>query len=79
MTTHLCPVCHYPGLADPPWSEAGPSYEICPSCGYEFGVTDDDLGVTPESWRRLWIDREHPWSSTAPPPPGWDGARQLRR
>ena len=29
-------------------SRLGGSYEICPSCGFQFGVSDDDLGSTYE-------------------------------
>lgn len=78
MSDTVCPICHYPDLAEPPYSDAGASYEICPSCGFEFGVTDDDLGVLPQSWRRRWIEQGCPWTSSAPRPEGWDGARQLR-
>ena len=45
-----CPVCGYPELEEPPRSPrtGGGSYEICPSCGFQFGVTDDDKGVSYE-------------------------------
>jgi rubredoxin len=33
-----CPVCGYPALHEPPRSPEGhPSYEICPSCIFEYG------------------------------------------
>jgi hypothetical protein len=55
---YVCPVCGYPDLTEPPRSpDGGGSYEICYSCGFEFGVTDDDLGFTYESWRSRWIER----------------------
>lgn len=78
MSTYTCLVCRYPGLSEPPYSDAGPSYEICPSCGFEYGVTDEDTGITPEQWRAEWIDRGAPWSSTSPRPDEWDGLAQLR-
>lgn len=58
---------------------AAGSYEICWSGGFEFGVTDDDLGYTYDSWRQVWIDRGMPWDSEPrrPQPLGWDPARQL--
>jgi hypothetical protein len=74
-----CPVCGYPGLDEPPRSaESGASYEICPSCGFEFGVTDDDRGISYEQWRREWIASGMTWWSRRPPPPGWDPRAQLR-
>lgn len=81
-TTYLCPVCGYPELVEPPRSErtGGGSYEICPSCGFEFGVTDDDEGFSYEEWRRRWIARGMPWDSAAirPAPVGWNPAQQLK-
>jgi hypothetical protein len=77
--THQCPVCGYPSLTDPPRSPAGGgSYEICPSCGFEFGVTDDDLGYSYEQWRAEWIGRGTPWSATGREAPNnWDPVTQL--
>lgn len=78
---YTCPVCGYPGLAEPPRSRSGGgSYEICPSCGFEFGVTDDDRGYSYADWRQRWVDRGMPWDSDGiePPPTGWDPATQLR-
>jgi hypothetical protein len=82
-TRHICPVCGFPGLIEEPRSPRteGASYEICPSCGFQFGVTDDDRGVSYEQWRQQWIDRGMPWDSQGiePPPAGWDPEEQLRR
>jgi predicted RNA-binding Zn-ribbon protein involved in translation (DUF1610 family) len=85
MTTasrHRCPVCGYPDLEEPPRSSVtgGASYEICPSCGFQFGVTDDDLCVSYEEWRRRWVERGMPWDSAGirPQPQGWDPPRQLQ-
>lgn len=79
--TSQCPVCGYPNLSEPPRSPSsgGASYEICPSCGFEFGVTDDDRGFSYDDWRKQWIGRGMPWDSAdiEPPPPGWDPRRQL--
>lgn len=80
--SYMCPVCGYRGLGEPPRSPVtgGGSYEICPSCGFEFGVTDDDRGFTYEVWRQLWIDNGMPWESEGlePEPPNWDPEAQLR-
>ena len=49
---YQCPVCGYPDLEEEPRSkEGGGSYEICPSCFFEFGYDDDDQGYTYEQWR----------------------------
>ena len=80
---YVCPVCGFPALHEPPRSEntGGGSYEICPACGFEFGVTDDDEGHSYADWRRRWVAEGMPWSSKDidPPPNGWDAAEQLRR
>ncbi len=76
--THACPVCGYGGLQEPPRSRSGGgSYEICSSCGFEFGVTDDDLGFTYDEWRREWIDDGMPWRGSRPQPRLWDPIGQL--
>lgn len=79
--SYLCPACGYPDLEEPPRSPrtGGGSYEICPSCGFEFGVTDDDLGITYDEWRSRWVAAQMPWRSEGiePPPLGWNPTRQL--
>jgi hypothetical protein len=77
---YRCPVCGYLGLTDPPRTEAlGGSYEICPCCGFEFGVSDDDRGYSYQQWRADWIAYGMTWwSSARPAPADWDPRRQLR-
>lgn len=78
----ICPICGFPDLKEKPRNtEGGGSYEICPSCGFQFGVTDDDRGNTYEEWRQKWIERGMPWDAeeTAVPPRGWDPQKQLAR
>ncbi len=78
--SRTCPVCGYPDLAEPPRSPTGgASYEICPSCGFQFGVTDDDDGISYDEWRRRWVAEGMPWSSSQSEPAGWDPAEQLAR
>jgi len=74
-----CPVCAYPKLAEPPRSKSGGgSYEICPCCGFQFGVDDDDKGLTYAQWRQRWIaDGAEWWSSKTKPPANWDAEKQL--
>lgn len=74
---HTCPVCGYPKLKEAPRSKSGGgSYEICPSCGFQFGVTDDDEGFTYEQWRAKWEKGGMKWSSTQPMPKNWNPAKQ---
>jgi hypothetical protein len=77
----MCPACGYPDLDEPPRRSptSGGSYEICPSCGFEFGVTDDDCGFTYATWRARWIALDMPWDSEGieSPPDGWDPKAQL--
>ena len=77
--SYVCPVCNYPNLHEVPRSEAtGGSYEICPSCGFEFGVSDDDLGISDEQCRQEWIAAGMPWRSTGlARPSDWNPAEQL--
>lgn len=79
--TYRCPVCGFSGLDVPAYSPATGlgSHEICPSCGYEFGVTDDDEQITHEQWRRQWVEAGMPWrdAGISAPPPGWDPHAQL--
>jgi hypothetical protein len=78
---YLCPVCGYEGLQDPPRSlTGGGSYEICPSCGFQFGVSDDDQAIDYARWRAEWVRRGMPWCSVGqPPPPSWNPVEQLKR
>jgi hypothetical protein len=77
----VCPVCGYPGLEEEPRSaEGGGSYEICPCCSFQFGVTDEDLGFSFEDWRQRWKREGMRWDKgDSEPPPGWDPVVQLRR
>lgn len=76
---HLCPVCGFRGLTEAPRSlTGGGSYEICPSCGFEFGVSDDDLGHSYESWREAWRAKGMKWYSRGQKQPAeWDPAQQI--
>ena len=78
MKKYVCPVCAYPDLDDPPRQAGSPSDEICPSCGFQFGYTDDDSGYTYAEWRRKWVAEGMPWSEIGiEEPPGWDPGSQL--
>lgn len=72
ITRYTCPVCAYPDMTEP--VQEG---NICPSCGTEFGY-DDDLGVTYQQLRQLWVDGGMPWFSRATRmPTDWDPFLQL--
>lgn len=77
---YICPVCGYDALGRLPHGGVpDPSYEICPSCGFEFGITDDDEGITYEQWRNEWIANGMVWwSQSRKPSPNWDPKKQLR-
>ena len=76
--SHSCPVCAFPKLKEPPRSKSGgASYEICPACGFQFGVDDDDRGISPGQWLKDWLKRGAPWSSSGIKcPRDWDGKIQ---
>lgn len=76
---HICPVCGYNNLLKNAYFPSGdPSYEICMSCSYQYGYTDDSEGFTQEQWRAQWIAEGMPWRSNARYlPPHWDGKKQL--
>lgn len=77
---HTCLVCGFPLLKEAPRSksDAG-SYEICPSCGFQFGVSDDDLGFTYATWRTKWKRGGMKWSSKQKPPARWNPLTQITK
>jgi hypothetical protein len=59
---HTCAACGYRQLRYPQRSaDGGASHEICPSCGFESGFTDDDQGLTHQDWRTKWVTNGMPW------------------
>jgi len=77
--THLCPVCRYPGLTKEAYDKHGfGSHETCPSCGFQFDVTDRREGWSFRDWRIKWIAAGMPWSSSAVArPKNWSAQNQL--
>jgi hypothetical protein len=82
---HLCPACGF-DLWFAPWNEGAPSYEICPSCGIQFGYDDAAGGRESEraaiytSWRARWTQDGMPWFSAGQRPPAdWNPAKSLER
>ncbi|MEI6537068.1 MAG: hypothetical protein WCN98_17135 [Verrucomicrobiaceae bacterium] len=77
----VCPVCGYTKLQEPPRSASGGgSYEICPSCAFQFGVDDDDKEITFAEARKRWIAGGMKWSSRGQPAPeDWSAEVQLAK
>ena len=66
----LCTVCGY-DMDYPP-----EDYNICPSCGTEFGL--NDVNSTVPDLREAWIETGPVWwSRTDHQPIGWDAEKQL--
>jgi hypothetical protein len=69
---YMCPVCGYHGLPDPP-----SNYEICPSCGTEFGYQDATRSHL--ELRQRWLDSGAYWHSRVVQKPlGWNASDQLK-
>jgi hypothetical protein len=81
---YLCPVCGYPDLPEPPWTNAVGSDEICPSCGTHFGY-HDAAGGNAERREAVYRELRGKWkiagcrwfSPSKSPPPGWNAKDQL--
>ena len=60
MPADCCPVCENdPGFT--PWTDAGPSFEICPHCGIQFGYNDVRADLRDQiykEWRAAWIEHD---------------------
>lgn len=78
MGNNICPICGYPNLDHPardPDTKV-PSFDICPSCGCEFGYHD----ATPhaeERYRRNWVQQGAPWFKPELKPLEWNLEDQL--
>ena len=76
---HFCRVCGYEA-EDAPWGLDGvnPTFEICPSCGVEYGYED----ATPAGARRYrerWLATGGNWSDRTIPGDGLDVQQRLQR
>jgi len=79
--SHICPVCGFPKLTEPPRSlSGGGSGEICPSCGFQHGVDDDDAGRSYAAARDEWRRKGMKWASKGQPQPtNWKPETQLAK
>jgi hypothetical protein len=81
MMPNFCPVCGFESAGDtrPPYSIVdGGSFDICPGCGFQYGVTDGIKHETFDSWREKWVRAGAQMHSEASTPQGWSAAKQLR-
>lgn len=73
---YTCPVCGYPRLEEPP-----EEHTICPSCGTQFGYSDEgplSKAVMHAELRRYWIAHSAEWTSMViPKPSDWNGYNQI--
>jgi hypothetical protein len=80
MSGYTCPVCGFGDLLEPPYNASGRgSFEICPSCGFEFGYDDESEGISHEAHRASWLAGGAEWFDPDARPQGWDLATQLAR
>ncbi len=76
--SHTCPVCGFPKLTEAPRSlSGGGSSEICPACGYQHGVDDDDKGISHSAAREAWKRSGMKWHSKSAQPKDWKPEQRL--
>ncbi len=87
---YKCPVCNYKGLYEPAYSSDKLGYssnDICPCCGFQFGLDDFDFDsgdwYNPrekafEIWRKKWIEEGAEFHSRHERPKDWDVKEQLK-
>ncbi len=63
VAKYPCPVCSFP--MDDPASD----WNICPSCGTEFGLHDVNSSV--DALRKYWLDNGAKWWAKFEPKPDW--------
>lgn len=65
-------------FSEPAYERGTPSHDICSSCHFHFGKTDDDEGYTHEQWRKKWIKEGMVWDKgSSKSPENWDPKKQL--
>src|SRR5260221_13957120 len=58
-TKNICPVCGFDGLANPAYDKRGfGSHETCPSCDFQFGVSDTRDGWDFQDWRNRFHEMD---------------------
>jgi rubredoxin len=85
MTNRVCPVCGFENEFEAYDAGDLASFEICPSCGTQFGYDDHastpaERAVRHAALRTSWIAAGMRWHSVAERSPhDWDPEAQLRR
>lgn len=76
---YRCLVCNYDGLFEDPYDNEIASDEICPCCGFQYGLDDfDDKEASYISWRTKWINNGCKWYSKGrKEPTNWSVKDQL--
>lgn len=70
VSGYICPVCGFNMSAKPA------DFNICPSCGTEFG--NDDADWTHEQLRAAWLENGARWfSRTTTAPAAWNPVEQV--
>lgn len=76
--SNICPICGYPDLDEPAYDREVGSLEICPSCSFQYGFTDDSKHISFAQWRQQWIENGMIWDKNRSlPPKHWDPRQQL--
>lgn len=81
---YLCPVCGY-CLGENPWKDNCPTYEICDSCGIEFGYEDfscdfQERKTRYDELRVKWISEGMPWRGLMHLKPiTWNPIQQVKK
>lgn len=80
---YTCIVCNYDCLEEELYDEdGGGSFEICPCCGFQYGLHDyneiGDKEITYINWRAKWIKNGCKWhDKSMKPPVNWSAKEQL--
>ncbi len=75
---YMCLVCGFNLLKEPPYDQGNsPSYEICPCCGFEFGVDGANNQIIFTDFRQAWIKNGAQWFIPKLKPKDWDFKKQL--
>src|SRR5580658_3712561 len=70
LNGYPCPVCNFTMPVPPA------SFNICPSCGTEFG--NDDADWTSGQLRQAWLESGAQWwSKSQPAPANWNPVEQV--
>jgi len=78
MSKNICFVCGFDGLEEPAYNEIKePSYEVCPCCGFEFGVDETGDPDRYGSFRSKWISAGAEWFLPDKKPKDWSLEKQL--